>query len=80
MDEADVAEALAVRRRTSGAPILARGAGTSLAGQGCNVAVVFDMSRHMNRILELDPGRRIARVEPGVVLDDLNGPLPKCTV
>lgn len=70
MDEADVVNALAVCREF-GAPVLARGAGTSLAGQGCNVAVVFDMSRHMNRILELDPVRRIARVEPGVVLDDL---------
>ena len=70
MDEADLVEALGVCR-AFGAPVLARGAGTSLAGQGCNVAVVFDMSKHMNRILELDPERRIARVQPGVVLDDL---------
>jgi FAD/FMN-containing dehydrogenase/Fe-S oxidoreductase len=70
MDAADVLEALRVCRDFS-VPVLARGAGTSLAGQGCNVAVVLDMSRHMNRILELDPVRRIARVEPGVVLDDL---------
>lgn len=53
------------------APILARGAGTSLAGQCANTAVVLDMSRHMNRILELDPQARLARVQPGVVLDDL---------
>jgi FAD/FMN-containing dehydrogenase/Fe-S oxidoreductase len=70
MDEADVIEALRVCR-AFGAPVLGRGAGTSLAGQGCNVAVVFDMSKHMNHVLELDPVRRIARVEPGVVLDDL---------
>ncbi|RKS69203.1 FAD/FMN-containing dehydrogenase [Motilibacter peucedani] len=54
-----------------GVPVLGRGAGTSLAGQACNVAVVLDTSRHMTRILEIDPVRRTARVQPGVVLDDL---------
>jgi FAD/FMN-containing dehydrogenase/Fe-S oxidoreductase len=53
------------------APVLARGAGTSLAGQVCNVAVVLDTSRHMTKIIEIDPLARTARVEPGVVLDDL---------
>jgi FAD/FMN-containing dehydrogenase/Fe-S oxidoreductase len=53
------------------APVLARGAGTSLAGQACNEAVVLDTSRHMTRILEIDPLARTARVQPGVVLDDL---------
>ncbi len=53
------------------APVLARGAGTSLAGQACNVAVVLDTSRHMRKILEIDPVARTARVQPGVVLDDL---------
>ncbi|HXG58862.1 MAG TPA: FAD-binding oxidoreductase, partial [Thermoanaerobaculia bacterium] len=57
--------------RTFGAPILGRGAGTSLAGQCCNVAVIIDMSKYMNRIVELDPHARFARVEPGIVLDDL---------
>lgn len=52
-------------------PVLGRGGGTSLAGQGCNEAVVFDFSRHMDRILEIDPEARVARVQPGVVLDDL---------
>ncbi len=69
-DADDVAAALEVCRR-HGAPVLSRGAGTSLAGQTCNVAVVLDGSRHLNRILEIDPERRLARVEPGVVLDDL---------
>jgi FAD/FMN-containing dehydrogenase len=55
----------------AGAALLARGAGTSLAGQACNEAVVLDMSRHMRRIVEIDPDRRVARAEPGVVLDDL---------
>ena len=57
--------------REFGAPLLCRGGGTSLAGQCCNVAVILDFSRYMNRILEVDPARRIARVQPGVVLDDL---------
>jgi len=66
----DVEAAVACCRR-HGAPILGRGAGTSLAGQGCNLAVVLDFSRHMNRVLEVDPDARLARVEPGVVLDVL---------
>jgi len=53
------------------APILPRGGGTSLAGQCCNVAVVFDFSKHLNRIADLDPDARTATVEPGVVLDSL---------
>jgi len=57
--------------RAHGAPLLPRGAGTSLAGQCCNEAVVLDVSRHLRGILEVDPVRGIARVEPGVVLDDL---------
>jgi FAD/FMN-containing dehydrogenase/Fe-S oxidoreductase len=55
----------------AGAALLARGAGTSLAGQTCNEAVVVDMSRHMSRIVEINAERRTAVVEPGVVLDDL---------
>ena len=51
--------------------MLPRGAGTSLAGQCCNVAVVLDFTKYMNRILEIDPVQRIARVQPGVVLDTL---------
>jgi FAD/FMN-containing dehydrogenase/Fe-S oxidoreductase len=57
--------------RQYGAPILARGGGTSLAGQCCNVAVVLDMSKYMNRIIDIDPAARTARVEPGLVLDRL---------
>ncbi len=52
-------------------PVLARGAGTSLAGQACNVALVLDFSRHMTAILSIDPDTSTARVQPGVVLDDL---------
>lgn len=54
-----------------GIPILSRGGGTSLAGQTCNVAVVMDMSKYMNHVLAVDPERKQARVQPGVVLDDL---------
>ncbi len=57
--------------RKYGAPITSRGGGTSLAGQACNVAVIIDMSKYLNRVLEIDPARRIARVEPGCILDDL---------
>lgn len=57
--------------RTFGAPVFSRGAGTSLAGQCCNVAVVIDMSKYLNRVLEIDPVKRVARVEPGTRLDDL---------
>jgi FAD/FMN-containing dehydrogenase/Fe-S oxidoreductase len=70
VDERDVAEAVRLCREHD-VPILPRGGGTSLAGQCCNVAVVFDFSRHMNRILAIDPERRVAAVEPGVVLDRL---------
>jgi FAD/FMN-containing dehydrogenase/Fe-S oxidoreductase len=69
-DADDVVAAMAACRKY-GAPVLARGAGTSLAGQCCNVAVVFDFTKYMNRILELNPEQRFARVEPGVVLDTL---------
>jgi FAD/FMN-containing dehydrogenase/Fe-S oxidoreductase len=70
VDHADV-QAVARLAAEAGAALLARGAGTSLAGQACNEAVVVDMSRHMSRILEIDADRRLARAEPGVVLDDL---------
>ena len=63
--------------RDFGAPLLCRGGGTSLAGQCCNVAVVLDFSRYMAAILEIDPVRRIARVQPGVVLDHLRAAAEK---
>ena len=60
-----------------GAPILCRGGGTSLAGQCCNVAVILDFSRYMSKILEVDSERRLARVQPGVVLDHLRNAAEK---
>jgi FAD/FMN-containing dehydrogenase/Fe-S oxidoreductase len=69
-DTDDLEAALAVCR-DYGAPITPRGGGTSLAGQAVNDGVVLDTSRYLNRVLELDPDGRWARVEPGCVLDDL---------
>src|SRR6202162_3856582 len=70
-DDDDVLTTVALCRQF-GAPLLCRGGATSLAGQCCNVAVILDFSKHMSRILEIDPSRRIARVQPGVVLDTLS--------
>jgi len=67
----DVAAAVALAAE-HGVPVLPRGAGTSLAGQTVGAALVLDLSRHMSRILELDPVARTARVQPGVVQDQLN--------
>jgi FAD/FMN-containing dehydrogenase/Fe-S oxidoreductase len=57
--------------RRHDAPVLARGAGTSLCGQTCNVAVVIDTSKYLKRVLSVDAPQRLARVEPGVVCDSL---------
>src|SRR5215831_17368527 len=57
--------------RAHGAPVLSRGGGTSLAGQCCNVAVVIEHSKYLRRIVDVDPEGRRARVESGVVLDQL---------
>ena len=75
-DDDDVLATVAICREF-GAPLLCRGGGTSLAGQCCNVAVILDFSRYMTRILEIDPVRRIARVQPGVVLDTLRAAAEK---
>jgi FAD/FMN-containing dehydrogenase/Fe-S oxidoreductase len=69
-DAADVEAAIASCRAT-GAAVLPRGAGTSLAGQCVNVAVVFDYSRYMNALVGLEPERKLAHVQPGIVLDRL---------
>jgi FAD/FMN-containing dehydrogenase/Fe-S oxidoreductase len=67
---ADVERTMELARQF-GAPILSRGGGTSLCGQCCNVAVVMDFSKYINRILSIDPVKRLAKVEPGLVLDEL---------
>ncbi|MFE0947762.1 FAD-binding and (Fe-S)-binding domain-containing protein [Streptomyces mutabilis] len=69
-DADDVAAALEVCRE-HGTPVVARGGGTSIAGQATGTGVVLDFTRHMNRLLSLDPGARTAVVQPGLVLDRL---------
>ena len=57
--------------RKHGAPLFNRGAGTALAGQTCNHAICLDYSKYLNKILDIDPIARTARVQPGVILDQL---------
>ena len=64
----EIAAALAVARR-AGVPLTGRGAGTSIAGNAVGTGVVLDTSRHLNRVLSVDPEARTAVVEPGAVLD-----------
>ncbi len=70
LDTDDVVATIAACRSV-GAPVLSRGAGTSLAGQCCNVAVVLDFSKYMHGITAMDAAARTARVQPGIVLDRL---------
>ncbi len=76
LDANDVVQALAVCR-AAGAPVFGRGGGTSLAGQCCNVGVVFDMSKYMNHLVHLDVEGKRAVVEPGIIRDSLDGPAQK---
>ncbi|WP_437045402.1 FAD-binding and (Fe-S)-binding domain-containing protein [Streptomyces sp. enrichment culture] len=69
-DADDVAAVLRVCRER-GVPVVARGGGTSIAGQATGTGVVLDFTRHMNRIVSLDPEARTAVVQPGLVLDRL---------
>ncbi|MGY4917435.1 FAD-binding and (Fe-S)-binding domain-containing protein [Streptomyces sp. 900116325] len=66
-DTDELAAALAVCHRL-GVAVTLRGAGTSIAGQAVGDGVVIDTSRHLNRVLEVDPEARTAKVEPGLVL------------
>jgi FAD/FMN-containing dehydrogenase/Fe-S oxidoreductase len=66
----DVVETVAACREHD-VPILARGGGTSLAGQTCNLAVVIDFSKYLNHIVAYEPDHRFAWVEPGVICDQL---------
>ena len=72
----DVASTIAWAR-DQGWAIIPRGGGTSLSGQSIGPGVVIDFSRYLNRILEIDPERQTARIEPGVVLDVLNAAAAK---
>ena len=70
-DSEDVMQVIAACRE-AGAPLLGRGGGTSLAGQCCNVAVVLDFSKYMHDVIDINPDKKLARVQPGAVLDRVN--------
>ena len=70
--DADDVAAVVSTAETFGVPVLPRGAGTSLAGQTVGRAIVMDFSRHLNKIIEINPEQRTARVQPGVVQEQLN--------
>ncbi|HEX4833966.1 MAG TPA: FAD-linked oxidase C-terminal domain-containing protein [Trebonia sp.] len=69
-DAGEVEAALSACRNL-GVPLVTRGAGTSIAGNAISSGVVLDTSRHMNKVLAVDPGARTATVQPGAVLDDI---------
>ncbi|MFI6575044.1 FAD-binding and (Fe-S)-binding domain-containing protein [Nocardiopsis sp. NPDC050513] len=70
--DADDVVAVVETAREHGVPVLPRGAGTSHCGQTVGKAVVLDFSRHMNKVVELRPEEGYARVQPGLVQDELN--------
>jgi len=67
----DVQAAVAIAGRHQ-VPILPRTSGSSLAGQAVNKALVIDMSRHLDQVLEVNEAEQWVRVQPGIVLDELN--------
>ncbi len=72
----DVEATLAIARE-EGVPVLPRGAGTSQCGQTVGEMLVIDTTKYLNRLIRVDPQRRRAVVEPGLVLDDLNRQLKR---
>lgn len=72
--EQDV-EAILSIARDHDVPVIARGGGTSQSGQTVGHALIIDTSKHLNRVLDIDPGARRAMVQPGLVLDHLNAAL-----
>ena len=71
---ADIVRAIQIAEH-AGVPVLPRGAGTSQCGQTVGAAVVVDTSKYLNRVLEIDEAAATVKVEPGVVLDQLNARL-----
>ncbi|MDD9903698.1 MAG: FAD-binding protein [Rhodospirillaceae bacterium] len=72
--EADIHSAIQIAAK-EGVPVLPRGGGTSQCGQTVGEALVVDVSKHFNNIVDLDPDARRVTVQPGVVLDQLNNAL-----
>jgi FAD/FMN-containing dehydrogenase/Fe-S oxidoreductase len=70
----DIVHTIEICRRF-GCPLTMRGGGTSQAGQAIGEGLLMDISKHYNRLLEVNAEERWARVEPGVVLDELNAQL-----
>jgi FAD/FMN-containing dehydrogenase/Fe-S oxidoreductase len=68
--EEDVINTISICHKHN-APIVNRGGGTSLAGQGCNVAVLIDMSKYYNQILHIDKDKKLVTIQPGIVLDEM---------
>src|SRR5258708_8221799 len=58
--------------REHGTALVPRTAGTSLAGQVVGAGIIVDVSRYLNRIMEIDSGRKRVRVQPGVIRNELN--------
>jgi FAD/FMN-containing dehydrogenase/Fe-S oxidoreductase len=75
-DAADV-EAVVAIAREHGVPVTARGGGTSQCGQTVNHGLIVDVSRSLREIVSLDTAARRVRVQPGIVLDDLNRELKR---
>ena len=75
-DAGDVETAVALCRQYN-APIFARGGGTGIPGQTVNNGVLFDFSKYMNKVVELNPEQKYARVQPGTVLDTLRNAAEK---
>ncbi|HYJ65588.1 MAG TPA: FAD-binding oxidoreductase, partial [Parafilimonas sp.] len=68
--EDDIIQTINLSRKYH-APLLSRGGGTSLAGQCCNVAVMMDMAKYYNKILNIDKEKKLVTVQPGIVLDEM---------
>jgi FAD/FMN-containing dehydrogenase/Fe-S oxidoreductase len=71
--EVDEVLSAAAVARDLGVPITSRGGGTSTAGNSVGPGLVLDFSRHLNRVLALDPDARTAIVQPGATLDAITG-------
>jgi len=69
IDEVIATTAVATRL---GVPITSRGGGTSTAGNSVGPGIVLDFSRHLNRVLDVDPEQRTAYAQPGAILDDIS--------